>query len=83
MRTIGGQVKEGLVGLLRGQTGDVTSMGGSPALGMAWGTLDMDSILLQNSLENHSRVWATVPAFAAIAKLFVKARSKIKQWHMS
>ncbi len=82
MRTIGGgQVKEGLLGLLRGgQTGDATSMGGSPALGMAWGgTLDMDSILLQNSLENHSRVWATDPAFAAIAKLFVKARSKIKQ----
>ncbi len=81
MRTIGGvKSKKGFWDYLGGQTGDATSMGGSPALGMAWGgTLDMDSILLQNSLENHSRVWATDPAFAAIAKLFVKARSKIKQ----
>jgi hypothetical protein len=58
--------------------GHVTSMGGLQILRMAWDTLDMDSILVQNAFETPSGVRATNLAFSVVVRLFVQTRSSVQ-----
>lgn len=55
--------------------GHIISVGGLPALRMAWNTLDMDSTLRQNGFEKRSGLRTADLAFSAVAKLPVHAGS--------
>ena len=71
---VSGNVSMRLTGMKR----QVTSLGGLPAVRMAWDTLGMNCILLEHGFEKRSGAPATELAFAETVEHLAQARSNVE-----
>lgn len=71
---VSGNVSMRLTGMKR----QVTSLGGLPAVRMAWDTLGMNCILLEHGFEKRSGAPATELAFAVTVEHLAQARSNVE-----